>query len=372
MVPKDIVLEDIRRLVRVGATHITFGDPDFLNGPRHSLAIVRTMHAEFPELTFDFTAKVEHILERRTFLPELGALGCLFVVSAVESLSDTVLANLEKGHTRADFYEALRIVKAAGIVCRPTWVAFTPWTTLNDYLDVLDVVEIEGLVDHVDPVQYTIRLLIPPGSMLLDRPAIRPFLGPLDQAAFSYRWSHPTHSGREAGDNMRQSWQLGFSASPERNDGSYQNHTPARHRHQIRAAPRRRDLDSRDISEKIACGNCRKHEEERARHTETRTGFTRWRVAFRLVLFAHLGLSARWPLFLCEGKRSRAYTQPKCEERSFWLWGIRKREPVVCRNSAEDNPRAERKSQPMLSGVEGRRTPFWHGPRSNDSASAPY
>lgn len=193
VVPKDIVLEDIRRLVQAGATHITFGDPDFLNGPRHSLAIVRTMHAEFPELTFDFTANVEHILEHRTLFPELGALGCLFMVSAVESLSDRVLANLEKRHTRADAHEALQIVKAAGIVFRPTWVAFTPWTTLDDYLDVLDFIETEGLVDHVDPVQYTIRLLIPPGSMLLDRQAILQFLGPLDEAAFSYRWSHPDH-----------------------------------------------------------------------------------------------------------------------------------------------------------------------------------
>jgi hypothetical protein len=149
------------------------------------------MHAEFPKLTFDVTAKVEHILERRTCFPELGALGCLFMVSAVESLSDTVLTNLEKGHTRADVYEALQIIKAAGITFRPTWVAFTPWTTLDDYLDVLDFIETEGLVDHVDPVQYTIRLLIPPGSMLLDRRAIHPFLGPLDQAAFSYRWFHP-------------------------------------------------------------------------------------------------------------------------------------------------------------------------------------
>ena len=153
--------------------------------------ILRSLETLQYPVVVDPAAKVEHILERRTFLPELGALGCLFVVSAVESLSDTVLTNLEKGHTRADVYEALRIVKAAGIVFRPTWVAFTPWTTLDDYLDVLDFVEIEGLVDHVDPVQYTIRLLIPPGSMLLDRPAIRPFLGPLDQAAFSYRWSHP-------------------------------------------------------------------------------------------------------------------------------------------------------------------------------------
>jgi hypothetical protein len=191
VVPKEIVLEDIRRLVQAGATHITFGDPDFLNGPGHSLAIVRAMHAELPRLTFDFTAKVEHILDRRAIFSELTALGCLFVVSAVESLSDTVLANLEKGHTRADVLEALEIVQGAGVAFRPTWVAFTPWTAVDDYLDVLEFVEAEELIDHMDPVQYAIRLLIPPGSMLLDRPAIRPFLGPLDQAAFSYRWTHP-------------------------------------------------------------------------------------------------------------------------------------------------------------------------------------
>ena len=121
----------------------------------------------------------------------------------------------------------------------------------------------------------------------------------------------------------RQSWQLGFSASPERNDGSYQDDTPARHRHQIRPTPRRRDLDPRDISEKIACGNCRKHEEERARHTERKTGFTRWRVASRLVLFTHVDLSARWPPFLCDGERSRAYTQPKREKNELARRGRR-------------------------------------------------
>ena len=191
VLPREIVLDDIRRLVRSGASHITFGDPDFLNGPGHSLAIARAMHEEFPALTFDFTAKVEHILERRVIFPELAALGCVFMVSAVESLSDTVLANLEKGHTRADVLAGLEIVRAAGIAFRPTWVAFTPWTTLDDYLDVLEFVEGEGLIDHVDPVQYTIRLLVPPGSALLGRPAVRPFLGPLDPASFRYRWTHP-------------------------------------------------------------------------------------------------------------------------------------------------------------------------------------
>jgi radical SAM superfamily enzyme YgiQ (UPF0313 family) len=191
VLPREIVLEDIRRLVRAGATHITFGDPDFLNGPGHSLAVARAMHAEFPRLTFDFTAKVEHILRRRQLFPELGRLGSAFVVSAVESLSDTVLANLEKGHTRADVGEALRIVRDAGIAFRPTWVAFTPWTTTGDYLEMLAFVERERLIDHVDPVQYSIRLLVPPGSLLLRSPAMKPYLGPLVPDAFYYEWSHP-------------------------------------------------------------------------------------------------------------------------------------------------------------------------------------
>lgn len=191
VVPQDIVLDDIRRLAREGATHITFGDPDFLNGPGHSLAIARAMHAELPSLTFDFTAKVEHILERAELFSEFSQLGCVFMVSAVESLSDTVLAHLEKGHTRADVVRALQIVRGAGIAVRPTWVAFTPWTTLEDYLEMFDFVEEAELIDHVDPVQFTLRLLVPPGSSLLTRQAIRPHLDTLDQAAFLHRWTHP-------------------------------------------------------------------------------------------------------------------------------------------------------------------------------------
>ncbi len=194
--PAEAVLEDIRRQVRAGATHITFGDPDFLNGPGHSLGVVRAMHAEFPGLTFDVTAKIEHLLKHRALVPQLGALGCLFVVSAVESFSDTVLAHLQKGHTRADVVTALEIVRSAGITLRPSLVAFTPWTTLEDYLDMFALVESHDLIDAIDPVQYTIRLLIPPGSALLakagSQPApIRTNLGPLDQAGFQHPWAHP-------------------------------------------------------------------------------------------------------------------------------------------------------------------------------------
>lgn len=191
VVPADVVLKDIRGLVAAGAQHITFGDPDFLNGPGHSLRITRAMREEFPDLTFDFTAKIEHILKHRELIPELARSGCVFVVSAVESLSNTVLENLVKGHSRDDVIEALETLRGAGIAMRPSFVSFTPWTTIDDYIDVLEFVESEDLIDHVDPVQYGIRLLVPPGSLLLSNPDNESWLGRLVQESFSYEWKHP-------------------------------------------------------------------------------------------------------------------------------------------------------------------------------------
>ena len=190
-VPLGVVLADVRQCVEAGATHVTFGDPDFLNGPRHALAAARALHTAFPHVSFDVTAKVEHLLRHRALLAELRDLGCAFVVSAVESLSDTVLAYLDKGHTRADVAALVGLMREAGIALRPTWVAFTPWTTLEDYRAMLDFVLAEGLVDAVDPVQYSLRLLVPPGSLLADHAAMRPHLGPLVDGAFSYAWTHP-------------------------------------------------------------------------------------------------------------------------------------------------------------------------------------
>lgn len=191
VVPREIVLADLRNQVASGARHITFGDPDFLNGPTHAMTIARALHAEFPSLTFDITAKIEHLLEHRALLPELSRLGCLFVVSAVESLDDTTLGILDKGHTRSDVVLALRLTSDAGITLRPTFVPFTPWTTLADYDELLAFIEIGGLIEHLDPVQLSIRLLVPPGSLLVDHPAMRPFLGPLDARRFTHLWAHP-------------------------------------------------------------------------------------------------------------------------------------------------------------------------------------
>ena len=86
---------------------------------------------------------------------------------------------------------ALGILREAGIALRPSLVAFTPWTSLDDYLHMLDMVEAHDLIDATDPVQLSIRLLIPPGSALLVKSDIQRFLGPLDQANFQYPWTHP-------------------------------------------------------------------------------------------------------------------------------------------------------------------------------------
>lgn len=189
--PRGAVLDDIRRQVEAGAGHITFGDPDFFNGPGHSMAIARALHEEFPDVTFDATIKVEHLIERPALARELGQLGCAFVVSAVESLSPTVLGRLEKGHTRADVERALAILDEGGTPMRLTFVAFTPWTSAADYLEVLDFIAEHDLIEHVDPIQYAIRLLVPPGSALLDMPDAGDWFGALDEATLSHVWSHP-------------------------------------------------------------------------------------------------------------------------------------------------------------------------------------
>jgi radical SAM superfamily enzyme YgiQ (UPF0313 family) len=191
VVQRDVVLDDIAQLVELGAGHIDFGDPDFLNGVRHSLEIVRLMHERFPTLTFDFTAKVEHLVEHEAAVHELAELGCLFIQSAVESVSERVLRCLDKGHTVADVRAAKRIADEAGVELRPTFVAFTPWTTLDDYIEMLDFVEELGWIDNVPPVQYSIRLLVPPGSWLEEQPQTVGVLGPLDEANFTYEWAHP-------------------------------------------------------------------------------------------------------------------------------------------------------------------------------------
>src|SRR5262249_34917280 len=169
----------------------TFGDPDFFNAPRHSLAILRALHREYPELTCDVTIKVEHLLKYASLLEELRGTGCMLVTTAAESVDDRVLALLEKGHTRADFVEAARLCREAGLALSPTFVAFTPWITPAGYEDLLRTISDLDLVANVAPIQLAIRLLIPAGSRLLEVPEIHKYLGAFEEEALCYPWAHP-------------------------------------------------------------------------------------------------------------------------------------------------------------------------------------
>jgi radical SAM superfamily enzyme YgiQ (UPF0313 family) len=189
-IPREIVIRDIRSQVEKGAGHITFGDPDFLNGPTHALRVCRQMHEDFPHVTFDMTTRIEHILEHREHFPEFARLGCVFVVSAVEAVSDVILRKIDKGHTREDVVEALGVLDDAGIAMRPSLLPFTPWTTLENYLELLEFAEENDLVENIDPVHFSIRLLVPPGSALLDEPDAAEWAGELDEEAYTYTWTH--------------------------------------------------------------------------------------------------------------------------------------------------------------------------------------
>ena len=190
VVQAEIVLADIRAQIAAGARHITFGDPDFFNGPAHAARIVEAFHREFPNVTYDATIKIEHLLQRRDLLSLLKETGCLFVTSAVESVDDAVLEKLDKGHTRRDFFEATALFREIGLTLSPTFIPFTPWTTKEGYCDLLAVIADLGLVENVSPVQLALRLLIPASSRMLELPEIQDRIEGFDQAALVYRWRH--------------------------------------------------------------------------------------------------------------------------------------------------------------------------------------
>ena len=190
IVPREIVLEDVRRQVAAGAQHISFGDPDFFNGIGHAIPLIEEFDREFPNVTYDVTIKIEHLRKYQAHLPKLKETGCLFVISAVESVDNIFLAALEKGHTSADFLHVAATFRALDLTLHPTFVPFSPWTTVDSYLDLLRVLYDEELTENVAPIQLGIRLLIPEGSRMLERDEIKRAIGPFDPQSLVYPWRH--------------------------------------------------------------------------------------------------------------------------------------------------------------------------------------
>ncbi|MCC6435919.1 MAG: radical SAM protein [Acidimicrobiales bacterium] len=189
--PVDAVLADVAALVERGAAHLTFTDADFLNGPAHAARVVDAVHGAFPSLSFDLTARIDHLLAAGELLGRFAVAGCVLVTSAVESFDDATLAWLGKDHRAADVAGAVAACRAAGIAFNPTFVPFTPWTTPASYAALFDAVAALGLESVVPPVQYCIRLLVTARSRLLDLPEVRAVAGPYDAAELSHPWRHP-------------------------------------------------------------------------------------------------------------------------------------------------------------------------------------
>jgi radical SAM superfamily enzyme YgiQ (UPF0313 family) len=187
----DVVLEDVRAQIAAGAQHISFGDPDFFNGPSHARRIVERLAAHHPGISYDVTIKIEHLLKHADMLPLLRDTGCLFVTSAVESIDPIVLEALRKGHTREDFVRAVDVCRDAGVRLSPTFVPFTPWTTAAGYVELLDVLSALELQEDVAPIQLGIRLLVTAESALLELDGIRGVVDPFDPDSLSYPWRHP-------------------------------------------------------------------------------------------------------------------------------------------------------------------------------------
>ena len=231
VVQPDVVLEDVTRQVAAGARHITFGDPDFFNGPTHAMRIVQELHQRFPDLTYDVTIKVEHLLKHQAHLPALRDTGCLFVTSAVEAVDDRILEIFDKRHTREDFVRVVSLCREVGLNLNPTFVTFNPWISVAGYRELLSTILELDLVGNVSPIQYAIRLLIPRGSRLLELPLVQEFVGEFDPAALAYPWTHPDPrmdrlhedvlavvGGNQAGDEDRYAifakvWELTEAAS---------------------------------------------------------------------------------------------------------------------------------------------------------------
>ena len=185
-----VVVADVANQVAAGAQHISFGDPDFFNGPTHALRVVDAIHETFPRLTYDVTIKIQHIVDHAPLLARLRDTGCLFIISAVESVEDQILTILKKGHTTADFHEAVRLTRQVGIGLAPTFVPFTPWTTVAGYVALLRSLVDLQLVASVPSIQLAIRLLVPQGSQLLEVPEARTLLGDFDPDSLGYVWRH--------------------------------------------------------------------------------------------------------------------------------------------------------------------------------------
>ena len=188
----EAVLADVDGLVAAGAGHVRFADPDFLNRPAHALRVAVGPPRPAPRRHVRRDDKVLRVpaapprRRRRTRGPRDRSSRLGLRVDE-RHRAGPAGQGPHGGRRRPCRRRAARGGRRDPAPLLP----FTPWTCRQDLVDIVDFVAAFDLVANVDPVQYSIRLLIPPGSLLLeaDDPVLAGRLQEFDAALLGYRWS---------------------------------------------------------------------------------------------------------------------------------------------------------------------------------------
>ncbi len=183
------VLNDVDILIDMGMEHLTFIDAEFFNAKRRSFETLTLIHKRHPSLTYDFTTRVDHILEVRDELRGLYNQGVRVITSALEFPKNEVLKQVRKEVNVSDLKTAVRLVQNSGIVLNPTFIMFNPWVGLEDISNFNEFLVETNMENSVDPIQYETRLHLYKGSPLLENQTIRALK--MEEHEFYYDWTHP-------------------------------------------------------------------------------------------------------------------------------------------------------------------------------------
>jgi len=185
----DTVLADARQLADEGVRHFCFIDAEFFNSRTIGVEAMRAIAGEFPGSTFEFTTRVDHILDYTELLEELVGLGLRRVTSALEFPSDRILRIFDKGIDVAHMRKAIATAEEIGFVLNPTFIPFTPWVHYDELLTFEDFLVETGLARIVHPTALQTRLLLFKGSPLLASPWLQD-VDTVDRG-FYLEWTHP-------------------------------------------------------------------------------------------------------------------------------------------------------------------------------------
>lgn len=183
------VVADALALAEQGVRHFVFIDAEFFNSRTAGEAVMRRVRAEVgQDVTFEFTTRIDHILDYRDELARLVELGLVSVTSALEFPSDRILRIFDKGIDTQDMRRAIAAAGDLGIVLQPTFIPFTPWVEYDELLTFEDFLVETGLAAVAHPTVLQTRLLLFKGSPLLASPWIQDVR--LTDKGFWFDWEH--------------------------------------------------------------------------------------------------------------------------------------------------------------------------------------